>query len=95
MAVLQYTLKIVFDDLVEMVFIEIHDGDLADGKNVIVGEGYRPPGHDLNGFNQIIQELLEKVQKENKTCYVMGDFNINLLNYEKHKQTTDFVDILF
>ena len=42
-----------------------------------------------------MQELLEKVQKENKICYIMGDFNINLLNYDKHKQTTYFVDILY
>ena len=84
----------VFNDLVEMVFIEIYGGDLTGGKNVIVGEVYRPPGQDLNEFNQIMQELLEKVQKENKICYVMGDFNINLLNCEKHKQTTDFVDKL-
>ena len=60
----------VFNGLVEMVFIKIYGGDLTDGKNVIVGEVYRPPGQDLNEFNQITQELLEKVQKENKICYV-------------------------
>ena len=54
----------VFNDLVEMVFIEIYGGDLTDGKNVIVGEVYRPPGQDLTEFNQIMQELPEKVQKE-------------------------------
>ena len=45
----------VFNDLVEMVFIEIYGGDLTDGKNVIVGEVYRPPGQDLTEFNQIMQ----------------------------------------
>ena len=24
----------------------------------------------------------------------MGDYNINLLNYDKHQDTTDFVDML-
>ena len=32
--------------------------------------------------------------QENKYCYIMGDFNINLLNYETHQHTTDFVDQL-
>ena len=60
----------VFNGLVEMVFIEIYCGDLADGKNVIVGEVYRPPGQDLNGFSQIMQELIGKVQR--KIRYAMS-----------------------
>ena len=47
---------------------------------VIVGEVYHPPGQNFTEFNQILQEVLEKVQKWNKICYVMGDFNINILN---------------
>ena len=56
----------VFNDSVEMLLIEIYGGDLTDGENVIVGEVYLLPGQHLTEFNQIMQELLEKVQKENK-----------------------------
>ena len=32
--------------------------------------------------------------KERKYCYLMGDFNINLLDFDKHPETTSFVDLL-
>ena len=38
--------------------------------------------------------ILIKLKNEYKTCYLMGDCNVNLLNYSKHKETTEFVDIL-
>ena len=43
----------------------------------------------------MIGELLEKIKAENKFCYLMGDYNINLLNYESHDQTTTFRDMLY
>ena len=32
--------------------------------------------------------------QKNKHCYIMGDYNINLLNYENHQLTAEFVDQL-
>ena len=29
------------------------------------------------------------------TIYLIGDFNIILLNYDNHKGTRDFIDVLF
>ena len=31
---------------------------------------------------------------KNKHCYIMGDYNINLLNYENHQPTAEFIDQL-
>ena len=39
--------------------------------------------------------LLVKIHNENKLAYIMGDFNINLLNTVKHLQTSEFVDNMF
>ena len=36
--------------------------------------------------------MLEKVSFENKEVYLMGDFNINLLNYESNQETADFLN---
>jgi hypothetical protein len=33
--------------------------------------------------------------KENKICYLMGDFNFNLLNHHSHQLTAEFLDIMF
>ena len=84
-----------FDNLLESVFIEIQIDAVQSFKNVIIGVIYRPPGTDLCEFNVMIGELLEKIKAENKFCYVMGDYNINLLNYESHDQTATFIDMLY
>ena len=38
--------------------------------------------------------MTEKVNIEGKFCLLMGDFNINLLNYDSHSETEDFVNTL-
>ena len=60
----------------------------------MIGVVYRPPGTDLGTLNEYISMLLTKLKNEFKTYYLMGDYNVNLLNYNKHRETTEFVDIL-
>ena len=38
--------------------------------------------------------LFDTLSRERKYCYLMGDFNIYLLNFDKHAETTSFVDLL-
>ena len=45
-------------------------------------------------FNNHLNQMLEKVSKEQKQFFVLGDFNINLLNYNIHQPTNDFLDSL-
>ena len=50
---------------------------------------------DINEFNDdYLNELLDKLSKENKTIFLLGDFNINLLNYDIHPPTNEFLDSL-
>ena len=81
-------------DIYESVFIEIDKDAFSKDKNVIIGVIYRPPGTDLEIFNEHISILLNKLKNEYKFCYLMCDYNVNLLNYGKHRETTDFVDAL-
>ena len=37
---------------------------------------------------------LQKLGKENKHIFLMGDFNLNLLNYESHSDTNDFINTM-
>ena len=41
-----------------------------------------------------LNNLLEKVSKEQKSAFLLGDFNINLLNYNVHSPTNEFLDSL-
>ena len=47
-------------------------------KNIIIGTLYRPPSSNINNFLERIDEQLEKISRENKNIYLMGDFNIDL-----------------
>ena len=62
------------------------------GKNMIIGCIYRHPSMNLEEFNDITSEMLEKLRKENKQIYLMGDFNIDLLKIESDTNIATFFD---
>ena len=82
------------DDIFESIFIEIDKDIFQRGKNIIIGVIYRPPGTDLPTFNDSMSLMLSGLIRENKYSYLMGDYNINLLHYENHQHTSDFIDQL-
>ena len=47
---------------------------------------------DLLDLNSLIYQLLDQISKEQKQ--ILGDFNINLLNYNEHQPTNEFLDSL-
>ena len=50
---------------------------------------------NINEFNDdFLNKLLDGLCKENKTPFVLGDFNINLLNCDIHLPTSEFLDSL-
>ena len=63
--------------------------------NIIVGVIYRHPSMDLTDFNcYYLNKLLKNICKEQKSIFLLGDFNVNLLNYNEHNQTNEFLDSL-
>ena len=63
--------------------------------NIIVAVIYRHPSMDLTDFNfNYLNKLLENIPKEQKFIFLLGDFNVNLLNYNEHNQTNTFSDSL-
>lgn len=38
---------------------------------------------------------MQTINNEHKTCVIMGDMNIDLLIYSKHKKTNDYLDTIF
>ena len=83
-------LKIYKAKELESVFIETLSPD-----NTIIGCIYRHPCMDANEFNQdFLTPLLEKLSFEKKPIILLGDFNIDLLQYESNCYTTEFFNIL-
>ena len=79
-------------DRMESLFVEIH---VPNGKNIIVGTIYRPPNQILDIFLDKFSLTLSIISKDNNNCYLMGDFNLDFLQYDKHKSTQEFIDSLF
>ena len=53
------------------------------------------PNININEFNDnYLNELLETLSKENDIVFLLGDFNIYLLNYDTHPPTNTFLDSL-
>ena len=58
-------------------------------KPTLVGVIYRPNSHpraDHDLFMSKILEIHDKISIENKTAYLIGDYNINLLHFDSHKK---------
>ena len=46
-------------------------------------------------FNDSMATILNNIKAEGKFCYIMGDFNLNLLNANSHNPTNDFIDLMY
>ena len=79
----------------ETCFIEIDKTSLQSDCDVIVGAIYRPPGMEITNFIDCLRPIIEQISSESKLAYLIGDYNINLLNKEFHQPTTQFIDFMF
>ena len=76
----------------ESTFIEIINHKKL---NILVGCIYRHPVMDLNEINDYyLNELLHKLSSENKSVILFGDFNVDLMKYNNHHSTNEFLDSL-
>ena len=79
----------------ESVFIEINNEVLTFNRNIVIGDIYRTPNTNIKGFNAQIASVLEELRINKKLVYLMGDYNIDLLNSESHDLTNEFVDLVY
>ena len=75
----------------ESIFIEISNDK---SKNTIIGVIYRPPSN-IKDFLESFDKITEKICKENKHCYILGDFNLDLLKTETNELISQFIDTLY
>ena len=76
----------------ESIFIEII---IPKKENIIVGCIYRHPCMSINEFNDYyLLPLLQKLSYENKSIFLTGDFNINLLKCDSDDDTSEYFNSL-
>ena len=80
----------VIDNVYQCVTVEL---DTEQGTSTIISCIYRTPCSNIDTF---IENLDNPIQTgKNTSVFLVGDFNINLLNYETHTGTRNFIDTLF
>ena len=76
----------------ESQFIEVVE---SNEKNSIIGVIYRHPCMTPSIFNdEYLKNLILKLEKENKKCFISGDFNFDLMKTENHTDTFEFLEVM-
>ena len=76
----------------ESVWVEVEN---KQGKNYLFSCIYRHPTLSFDTFNEYLQETLSNPAVFNKHVFILGDFNINLLNYNSSTPITNYANFLF
>ena len=79
------------ENIIEAQFIEIN----SQPNNIIIGVIYRPPNGKYKQFEEKLSDILQLINQENKTCFLMGDFNIDLLKFNMNEYTNNFINQMF
>ena len=74
---------------VESIWIKINT---FNNDMIVLGCIYRHPGGNISHFNEQYQKVLESINS-NETGIIGGDFNIDLLQFEKHTATGEYLTI--
>ena len=86
-------LNIYCSKQLESVFIEVL---IPNKQNQLIGTVYKHPSMNVSKFNhEYLTDILTKIKNENKNIILMGDFNVNLINYYKNRGTYEFLEQLF
>ena len=79
--------------MIESTFIKILNNKKQ--KNLIIECVYKHPKHEVTDFTNIhMMPLLNKLSNENKDIMIMDDFNVNLINCNDDKNTSNFLDAM-
>ena len=76
----------------DSLFVEIRQ---KHGKNIIIGVFYRAPNLDSQNFLTAFDSILDRLSKEKKMVYLMGDFNIDILQYAVNNVAQSMVNALY
>ena len=79
---------VLFDKTVESLWVDI------EGENntiITLGTIYRHPNKNITDFTETLSNILSKLSNEKRKIYIMGDININILNYNSNKSIKNYM----
>ena len=60
----------------------------------MIGVAYKHPCKDSSGFLKCLETVLNKIGRENKLVILSGDFNLNLLKFDKIPCADSFLNLM-
>ena len=83
--------KLYLSNKLESTFVEIIN---KGKKNIIIGCVYKHPSMDIDEFNSLFEDVMDRISYENKEFYLLGDFNLDLLKIDDESKIDDFYNII-
>jgi len=75
----------------DSVFVELP----IERSNIIVGVIYKPQSVDFTSFITELERTIAVANNENKRCYIMGDFNLDLLKHDTSTDIATFINLFY
>ena len=61
----------------------------------MIGVIYRPPDWKLRDFISELDQLVNVISRENKSVFLLGDYNLEMMKQSTHQATGEFLDVMF
>ena len=84
------------EEIFEGITLKIPNISFPSGKkDLIVLAVYRQPGNEnIQDFLETMEKWLEKYNKKSNKIVITGDMNLDLLKYDSHTKTSDYLDLM-
>ena len=77
---------------IETITIEIKN---KNSKNILISSVYRPPCGNQSKFLEEIQQVVHNSKHSTKSFFLVGDFNLNSLDYASSTTVKNFFNLAF
>ena len=82
----------IFNESVETLPIEILN---RKSRNIVIKAAYRPPKGNNKLFKDFCKGFLNKQEMPTKAAFLLGDFNLNALDYDTNEVVKDLFNPVF
>jgi len=92
--------SVFVDRIFESLLIKL---ELPDSRKCIIGSVYRPGtchptlsnSNLYDNFSELLANVLNEVSSFNMPLYILGDLNLDVLQYDASRQVSDYLNLLF
>ena len=63
--------------------------------SILINTQYRQPAGNFNEVASYLNTFPAKSQTNDKTCFLVGHLNLNLIDYQSNAKVKDFINLIF